>query len=150
MRKPLHTYEGGQQVDYGGVRTLAFSPDAKKLAAGGLYKATNPLGDVNEPIVLLFDWETQKVDKQLITEGIPGGALSRLLWLGDGTLMGLTSGTTGGFLLFWKPDTEKAFFRFQLPNFARDMDLHPDGIQVAIAHHDKHLRIIRLAAKPPA
>ena len=37
--KPLHTYEGGQQVDYGGVRALAVSPDGKWLAAGGLYKA---------------------------------------------------------------------------------------------------------------
>ena len=29
--KPLHTYEGGQQVDFGGVRALAISPDGKSL-----------------------------------------------------------------------------------------------------------------------
>jgi hypothetical protein len=29
----------------------------------------------------------------------------------------------------------------------RDMDLHPDGLQVATAHHDRHVRITRLAAK---
>ena len=52
---------------------LAVSPDGKWLAAGGLYKATNPLGAVHEPIVLLFDWESQKVEKQQIAEGIPGG-----------------------------------------------------------------------------
>jgi hypothetical protein len=28
------------------------------------------------------------------------------------------------------------------------MDLHPDGLQVATVHADKHLRITRLAAKP--
>lgn len=146
--KPLHTYEGGQQVDYGGVRGLVVSPDGKWLAAGGLHKASNPLGDVNEPLVLLFDWETQKLEKQLIADGIPNGAIVRLAWLSDGSLMGLTSGVSGGLLLFWKPDAEKDYFRFALPNFARDMDLHPDGLQVATAHHDHHVRITRLAAKP--
>jgi WD40 repeat protein len=146
--KPLHTYEGGQRVDYGGVRALAFSPDADKLAAGGLFKATNPLGAVNEPLVLLFDWETQKSEKQLITEGITGGVVWRLRWLADGSLMGLSSGASGGFLLFWNSDSEKDYFRFKLPHLARDMDLHTDGIQVATAHYDRHVRITRLAAKP--
>jgi WD40 repeat protein len=145
--KPLHTYEGGQQVDFGGVRGLAVSPDGKWLAAGGLYKATNPLGAVHEPIVLLFDWESQKLEKQQIAEGIPGGVIWRLRWLAEGSLMGVSGGSTGGFLLFWKPDADKDYFRFQLPNIARDMDLHPDGVQVATAHHDNHVRITRLAAK---
>jgi WD40 repeat protein len=148
--KPLHTYEGGQQVDYGGIRSIALSTDGKWLAAGGLYKGTNPLGAVNEPLVLLFDWESQKLEKQQIAEGIPGGAINRLRWLADGTLMGSCGGTTGGFLLFWKPDAEKSFHRLGLPANVRDMDLHPDGIQVATAHVDKHLRITRLAAKPAA
>lgn len=146
--KPLHTYEGGQQVDFGGVRGLAVSPDGKWLAAGGLYKATNPLGAVHEPLVLLFHWETQKVEKQQVAEGITGGVLWRLRWLGDGSLLGVDGGSTGGFLLFWKPDVEKAFHQFKLPVLARDMDVHPDGIQVATAHSDKQLRITRLAAKP--
>jgi len=146
--KALHTYEGGQQVDYGGVRSIAISPDTKWLAAGGLYKGTNPLGAVNEPLVLLFNWETQKIEKQQIAEGIPGGVIWRLRWLGDGSLMGVSGGTTGGFLLFWKPDAEKAFHKFQLPALARDMDLHPDGLRVATVHADKQIRITRLAAKP--
>jgi hypothetical protein len=70
-----------------------------------------------------------------------------LRWLADGSLMGVSGGSSGGNLLFWKPDSEKPFHRFQLPNIARDMDLHPDGLQVATAHHDRHVRITRLAAK---
>jgi WD40 repeat protein len=145
--KPLHTYEGGQQVDFGGVRALALSPDGKWLAAGGLYKASNPLGAVHEPLVLLFDWASQKLEKQQVADGITGGVIWRLKWLADGSLMGLSSGSSGGFLLFWKPDADKDFHRFQLPNLARDMDLHTDGLQVATAHHDHHVRITRLAAK---
>jgi WD40 repeat protein len=144
--KPLHTPLG--EIDYGGVRSIAISPDSKWLAAGGLYKGTNPLGAVNEPLVLLFNWESKKLEKQQITDGIPGGAISRLRWLADGSLMAACGGTTGGFLLFWKPDAEKAFHKFQLPALARDMDLHPDGLRVATAHSDKQIRITRLAAKP--
>ena len=144
---PLHSYNGGQQVDFGGIRALAVSPDGKWLVAGGLYKATNPLGAVHEPLVLLYDWETQKLEKQLIAEGVTQGVIWRLRWLSDGSIMGLSGGGSGGFLLFWKPETEKDYHRFKLPNLARDMDLHPDGLQVATAHYDRNLRITRLAAK---
>ncbi len=148
--KELHSYNGGQQVDFGGVRALGISPNGKWLAAGGLYKATNPLGAVHEPLVLLFDWETQKLEKQQIAEGITQGVLWRIKWLTDGSLLGLSGGGSGGFLIFWKPEAEKDYFRFALPNLARDMDVHPDGLQVATAHYDRHLRITRLAAKLPA
>lgn len=146
--KPLHSYNGGQQVDFGGIRAITVSPDGKWLAAGGLHKATNPLGAVHEPIVLLFDWESQKLEKQLLADEITGGVIWRLEWLADGSLMGVTGGSTGGFLLFWKTDADKDYHRFKLPNIARDMDLHSDGLQVATAHHDRHVRITRLAAKP--
>ena len=144
---PLHSYNGGQQVDFGGIRAIAVSPDGKWLVAGGLHKASNPLGAVHEPLVLLFDLETQKLEKQLIAEGITQGVIWRLKWLIDGSIMGLSGGGSGGFLLFWKQDAEKDYHRFQLPSLARDMDVHPDGLQVATAHYDRHLRISRLAAK---
>lgn len=146
--KALYEYNGGQQVDFGGVRALAVSPDAKWLAAGGLYKASNPLGAVHEPLVLLFNLETGALERQQIAEGITQGVIWRLSWLSDGSLVGVSGGGSGGWLLFWKPDAEKDWHRFQLPNIARDMDVHPDGIRIATAHHDRHVRITRLAAKP--
>lgn len=145
--KALHSYNTGQKVDFGGVRAITVSPDRKLLAAGGLHKATNPLGAVHEPIVVLFNWETLKPERQLIAEGIKGGVIWRLVWLADGTLMGVSGGSTGGFLIFWKTDSEKPFHQFKLPNLARDMDLHPDGLQVATAHYDRQVRITRLAKK---
>jgi WD40 repeat protein len=145
--KALHTYEGGQQVDFGGVRTIAVSADRKYLAAGGLYKATNPLGAVHQPLALLWEWDSQKLVQSHIAEGIAGGGLWRSVFLSDGTLMGASGGSSGGFLIFWKPDSDKDFFRFGLPTLTRDMDLHPDGLRVATAHYDHHVRIVRLAAK---
>jgi WD40 repeat protein len=146
--KELWSFNAGQKVDFGGVRALACSPDGKWLAAGGLYKASNPLGAIHEPIVLLINLATGAVEKKLIAAGITRGVVWRLRWLSDGSLMAVCGGGDGGFLLFWKPDAEKEFFRFKLPNIARDMDLHPDGLRVATAHHDQHVRITLLSSPP--
>jgi WD40 repeat protein len=144
--KPLHTYEGGQQVDYGGVRTIAVSGDGKHLAAGGLHKGSNPLGAVNEPLELLWEWESQKLLRSHIAEGITQGAICRSVFLADGTQMAGCGGGTGGFLLFWNAEQDKDFHRLGMPNIVRDLDLHADGIRAATAHHDMHVRITRLAA----
>ena len=144
----LHTYNGGQQVHYGGVRSIALSPDLKYMACSGLHKATNPLGAVSEPLVLLFDWESQELLRSHVTSDVRGIGWS-VYYLADGTLMGLSGGGGGGFLLFWKPDEDKDFFKFKLPNIARDLALHPNGLQVATTHFDRHLRISHMTPKPP-
>lgn len=144
--KKLHTYHSGQRVDYGGVRAMSISADGKWLAAGGLFEAPNPFAGVNKPLVLLFDWESQELKQEHVTDAVERGIIWRLEWLPDGTLAGVISGTAG-MLLFWKPDTAGDFHRFKLPNQSRDMDLHADGLHLATAHHDGHVRITRLAAK---
>jgi WD40 repeat protein len=143
----LHSYNTGQQVDFGGVRGLAITPDGKLVAAGGLHKATNPLGAVHEPVALLFEGESHKNVRTLRADDITRGTIWRLRFLADGTLLGAGGGGNGGFLLFWKADADKDYHRFVLPNILRDMDLHPDGLRVATAHYDGNLRITRLAAK---
>jgi hypothetical protein len=35
----------------------------------------------------------------------------------------------------------------KLPSTARDLDLSPDGLHLATAHHDGHLRIHKMDAK---
>ena len=145
--KELWSFNTGQKVDFGGIRSLACSADGKWLAAGGLYKASNPLGAVHEPLVLLFNLETGKIERKWVAEGISRGVVWRVRWLSDGSLVGVCGGGNGGFLLFWKPDAEKDYFRLKLPNIARDMDLHPDGLRIATAHHDKNVRITLMSDK---
>lgn len=145
--KALHEYNGGQQVDFGGVRALAFTPDGKFLAAGGLHKGTNPLGAVHEPLGLVFQTADKKMVRQWTGNGIPGGVFWSFRCLADGTMMGGCGGSSGGMLLFHKQDAEKEVHRLNLPNILRDMDLGSDGLTVATAHHDRHVRIIRLTAK---
>jgi WD40 repeat protein len=143
--KPLYEYNGGQQVDYGGVRTMAFSADGKRLTAGGLYKGSNPLGAVNEPLELLWNWDDQKLLRSHIAEGITAGVIWRSAYLPDQTIVAACGGNAPH-LLFWKEDADKDFHRLAMPNSTRDMDVHPDGIRVATAHFDKNVRIVLLAA----
>ncbi len=142
----LHSYNKGQQVDFGGVRTMALSADTAQLAAGGLFNASNPLGAVHDPIVLRFERESKKLLQSHIAEGLKGIAW-RVIFHVDGPLIGVSGGSSGGFLLFWNADEEKEFHRFKLPNLARDMDLHPDGLRLATAHYDQQLRISSMTPK---
>lgn len=142
---PLHSYNAGQRVNFGGVRSLAVKPDGSQIAAGGLHKSSNPLGAVHEPLTLRFTVEGAQLLRSHTAEGIPGGGMWRVQYLSDGTLFGVSGGSTGGLLLFWNQDQDLTIHKFQLPSLARDMDLSTDGLLVATAHHDRHLRITRLA-----
>jgi WD40 repeat protein len=144
--KPLWSYNGGQMVDFGGVRSLAVSADGKHLAAGGLNNASNPLGAVHDPVALLFEWDSQKLLQTHVAEGAKG-SFWRLAFHPDGYVIGVNGGSSGGHVSFWKPDNPKEAFRFGLPNIARDMDLHPDQMQLATSHHDRHVRVTKLTPK---
>ena len=143
--RPLHTFSDLQKVDYGGVRGLSVSPDGAFVAGGGLHKPSNPLGAVNEPIVLVFDARTRKLTRTLLADGIPNGAIWGLRSLPDGSFVGACGGLSGGFLLFWKAGTDKDYHRLKMPNTARELDVHPDGLRIATAHFDGSVRITRLA-----
>ncbi|MGI8602982.1 MAG: WD40 repeat domain-containing protein [Verrucomicrobiales bacterium] len=143
---PLHMYEGGQAVHYGGVRGLTFSLDTKWLAAGGLHKATNPLGNVQEPLAIRFDWESGKAVKSHLAEGLANHTLWGVTFHPQGFLIGVAGGG-GGHLLFWNEGDDKPFHKFDLPDTARGIDLHPDGLRVAVAHHGNKARVCLLAPK---
>lgn len=143
----LHMYEGGQGVDYGGVRDLSLSKDGALLACCGLINASNPLGAVSNPAVLVLDWETGAMKKlQRPKEDVKGVAWG-VRFHPEGFLIFASGGTGGGFLWFARPDQENEFAKLALPNTARDLDLHPDGIHLATAHHDGIVRICAMEAK---
>ena len=144
--KPLLT-NNTQGVRYGGVRGLAVSPDNKTLACCGLHKASNPLGAVQEPIAILFDWESGKKTRTHTADGLRAIGW-QIRWLNDGTLLCGAGGSAGSFLVFWRPDADKEYHRFKVADNARDMDLHPDSIQVATPHYDGNLRISKLMPNP--
>ena len=96
--------------------------------------------------MLVFDAKTRKLARTLLTDGITGGVVWGLRYLPDGSLVGLCGGSSGGFLLFWKSGVDKDYHRLAMPRAARELDIHPDGLRIATAHHDGYVRITRLAA----
>jgi WD40 repeat protein len=143
----LYQYNAGQGVDYGGVRDLSLSLDGKYLACGGLIEASNPLGAVSNPAIVILDWRTSKEARLLRPKENVLGVVWGLRFHPDGFLIAASGGNAGGFLWFWKPDQVHEFFKLALPNTARDMDLHPDGLRIATAHHDGKLRLSLMRPK---
>jgi WD40 repeat protein len=144
----LYKYNAaGQGVDYGGVRDLALSCDGKYLACGGLIEATNPLGAVNNPAVLVFDWASGTESRLLRPRENVLGLVWGLRYHPSGFLIAASGGNAGGRLWFWRPEQTNEFFKLNLPNTARDMDLHPDGLRIATAHHDGKVRVSLMGPK---
>lgn len=146
----LYKYETGQGVDYGGVRDIAFSADGQRMACAGLIEASNPLGAVSNPAVLLFDRAEGKEKEPLLQR--PKEDLKGVGWgvryHPAGFEILAAGGTGGGLLWFFRPGEASDFARLKMPNTVRGLDLHPDGIRVATVHHDGKLRIVALHARP--
>lgn len=136
----------GQAAEFGGVRSLAISPNGTEVFAAGTHKGSNPFGAVHEPLLLRFQWSDGALTKSHVCDGIPGGLLFRACPLDDATVVSVSGGSTGGILLFFNATQEKEVHRAMLPNIARDMDLHAATGLVASAHHDSHLRVSGLFA----
>jgi len=142
----LYSPNKGQNAEFGGVRSLAISPNGNEVYAAGTHKGSNPFGAVHEPLLLRFNWADGALTKSHVCDGIPGGLLYRTAPLNDATLTAVSGGSSGGILLFFNATQEKEFHRAGLPSLARDMDIHPAKGLVATAHFDQHLRISALFA----
>ena len=125
---------------------MALSLDGKQIAFGGLHKATNPFAGVQEPLVLVFDWEkAEQVRSHEATE-IPRGIVWRLAFEVDGTMTGGIGGNEG-YLVFWK-DEKTEFHKLKFPSPVLDMDHHPANPEVVTAHHDGRIRLSSFSSSP--
>lgn len=145
--KELHSFNTGQYVDYGGIRTLTLSPDGKNIACGGLYKASNPLGAVMEPLIQIYEIASGKLLKSLTAPSL-NGTIWRAVWHPEGFIASGSGGNFYGYVVFWMADQEKDLARIQIPGLIRDLDIHPDGIQIVTSHYDRNVRILSMTAEP--
>lgn len=143
----LHKYDTQFRADIGGARSIAFSHDGKQLALGGITNVTNAFAGIGNPAVVLIDWESGKIVVQYEGKEKINGTAWGVRQHPSGFWIGLSGGGGGGWIYFWKDATAQEFAKFKLPDTGRDLDLHPDGVRLFVAHADSQLRTLEMRKK---
>ncbi|MFQ5731833.1 MAG: WD40 repeat domain-containing protein [Planctomycetaceae bacterium] len=86
----------------GGVRSLAFSPDGKQLAVGGVARINNVDGLGGKALIHIYDWKTGKQIHRY-AHNKRKGLVEHLAYSHDGKWLLGAGGDKGGFLLFANP-----------------------------------------------
>lgn len=118
--------------DVGGVRTMRFDGEGKRLAVGGT-RPKNGATVQGTPTVLIFDTLSGKQLHEL-TFGAPNHCFVHDVQFHDEFVMVVTSGTPGaGQVVIQNPEAEEpAYLSTKIPN-CHSVALHPDGKRFAIA-----------------
>ncbi|HAD60913.1 MAG TPA: hypothetical protein DCG12_16860 [Planctomycetaceae bacterium] len=144
----LQKFDSGFVAHIGGFRGLEFTPDGKFLLGSGITNVTNAFAGVGNPSVVAFDWSTVKQTIEHLSKGKIRGVAWGVAAHSSGVRIAATGGS-GGFLLFFKPDEKNEFHNMKLKDVGRDLDLSPDGMQLAIAHHNGHVSLLWMDEKKP-
>jgi WD40 repeat protein len=132
--------------DVGGVKCMAFSPDAKTLFVGG----TRPKGGGNVqgvPLIVGFDWYSGKEVFKRELGIVSDVYVHEIQFHSNGFLMAVTSGNPGtGQLLFidtnavlGEGEAEKTEYPYRNNTMSNchSISLHPDGEQFAVTTTSK-------------
>ena len=143
----LHKYDPTFMADYGGPYCMQFAADGKRFVCGGITNVSNAFAGVGNPAFCLVDWETGKEAFVHLTKGNLQAKAWGVVMHPEGFMIGAVGGGAGGHLFFWKPDQKNEFHTLNLANAVRDLAMHPDGIQLVTAHHDRQLRLWAMRPK---
>jgi WD40 repeat protein len=124
--KDLSNYKGGTDINYGGVRDLAFTPDGAVVFCCGRDSYARP------GLVLQFDWKTgQQIRKQVST--FTNSIFHHLVFHPQGFYVTSGVGAQTGEIWFWTPEKDEKLASVKVSGPAYGMDLHPDGRHILVA-----------------
>ena len=122
----LSNYRNGIDINYGGVRDIAFSEDGNIMLCCGRDGYSRP------GLILQFDWRTGKqIRKQVST--FSGSIFHHVAFHPEGYYITSGVGAQTGEIWFWKPDEEEAVASIKVVGPAYGMNMHPDNRHVAVA-----------------
>jgi WD40 repeat protein len=143
----LYTWDGKQRIrSIGGVRSLAFSPDAKLLAAGGIDRVGNVDGLSAKARVDLFEWQDKKHVAALKCD--KNGIIEFLAFHPKGDWLLATGGEGKGVLAFIDPAEKKIIIEHEAPMHVHKIVLDEDCQRLFAAGHKKFALFV--ANKEPA
>ncbi len=146
--KHLFKHDEGFRADAGGIRGMSFSPDGKYLVCSGITEITNAFAGVGHAVAVLFDWETGEQKHVLRPKENFIGVGWQAAFHPAGFLAVAVAGNSGSALWFFSPDSPEPIHVLSLPAPPRDLDFHPDGLKLAIAHFDGALRLFEMSPPP--
>jgi WD40 repeat protein len=139
----LYTWDGVQRNrSIGGVRALAFSPDGRQLAVGGVGRIGNVDALAGPSRVEVFDWQAgRRVHEFTGANGI----VNRLQYHPDGRWLCAVGGGSNGLVMFYDVARRTMVHRSNLPMHTHDALFNEDFTTLYAVGHTK-IAVLELRA----
>jgi WD40 repeat protein len=133
----MYTWDPTQRRhSIGGIRSVAFSPDGRLLAAGGMGKVGNIDHLEGKTRVEVFDWKTGKREMEFPGDKF-NGLVNQLAFDPSGAWLLGAGGANDGFLMFFDLKAKKVLRQEKVAMHIHDIAVNATAESILAAGHGK-------------